>query len=100
MTGAEAAEVTSENIESYTSSSKAIEENISTVEGLRDKFEELSKGVSSSGENISLTAEQFQEYNDIVSQLVAINPALVQGYNDENRLSLTKTTQSSEPLSY
>ena len=90
MTGAEAAEVTSENIESYTSSSKAIEENISTVEGLRDKFEELSKGVSSSGENISLTAEQFQEYNDIVSQLVAINPALVQGYNDENQAIIDK----------
>lgn len=90
MTGAEAAEVTNENIESYTSSSKAIEENISTVEGLRDKFEELSKGVSSSGENISLTAEQFQEYNDIVSQLVAINPALVQGYNDENQAIIDK----------
>ena len=90
MTGAEAAEVTSENIENYTSSSKAIEENISTVEGLRDKFEELSKGVSSSGENISLTAEQFQEYNDIVSQLVAINPALVQGYNDENQAIIDK----------
>lgn len=90
MTGAEAAEVTSKNIENYTSSSKAIEENISTVEGLRDKFEELSKGVSSSGENISLTAEQFQEYNDIVSQLVAINPALVQGYNDENQAIIDK----------
>lgn len=90
MTGSEAAEVTSENIESYTSSSKAIEENISTVEGLRDKFEELSKGVSSSGENISLTAEQFQEYNDIVSQLVTINPALVQGYNDENQAIIDK----------
>lgn len=90
MTGAEAAEVTSENIENYTSSSKAIEENISTVEGLRDKFEELSKGVSSSGENINLTAEQFQEYNDIVSQLVAINPALVQGYNDENQAIIDK----------
>lgn len=90
MTGAEAAEITSKNIEGYTSSSKAIEENISSVEGLRDRFEELAKGVSSSGENISLSTEQFQEYNDIVSQLVAINPALVQGYNSENQAIIDK----------
>lgn len=90
MTGAEAAEITSKNIEGYTSSSKAIEENISSVEGLRDRFEELAKGVSSSGENISLSTEQFQEYNDIVSQLVAINPALVQGYNNENQAIIDK----------
>lgn len=90
MTGAEAVEVTSKNLENYTSSSKAIEENISSVEGLRDRFEELAKGVSSSGENISLSAEQFQEYNDIVSQLVAINPALVQGYNNENQAIIDK----------
>lgn len=90
MTGAEAAETTSKNIEGYTSSSKAIEENISSVEGLRDRFEELAKGVSSSGENISLSTEQFQEYNDIVSQLVAINPALVQGYNNESQAIIDK----------
>lgn len=90
MTGAEAVEVTSKNLENYTSSSKVIEENISSVEGLRDRFEELAKGVSSSGENISLSTEQFQEYNDIVSQLVAINPALVQGYNNENQAIIDK----------
>lgn len=90
MTGAEAVEVTSKNLENYTSNSKAIEENISSVEGLRDRFEELAKGVSSSGENISLSTEQFQEYNDIVSQLVAINPALVQGYNNENQAIIDK----------
>ena len=85
MSAKEASEITETVLSNYSQATSEIDNNLSSVENMRERFEELSKGVSNSGENISLTTEQFQEYNDIVSQLVAINPALVQGYNDENQ---------------
>lgn len=60
------------------------ESNAKTVESLKDRFEELSQGVADSGENLSLAAEDFSEYKDIVSQLVEMYPALIQGYSEEN----------------
>ena len=60
------------------------ESNAETVESLKDRFEELSQGVADSGENLSLAAEDFSEYKDIVSQLVEMYPALIQGYSEEN----------------
>ena len=90
MSAEEASEITQTVLSNYSSASKEIESNISSVEQMKDRFTELSKGVTESGKNVSLSTEQYQEYQDMVSQLVSINPALIQGYNDEQQAILNK----------
>lgn len=60
------------------------ESNITTLNGLKKEFEELSKGVSQYGDNISLTTEQYERYKEIVQQIVGMSPSLAEGYSTEN----------------
>lgn len=60
------------------------ESNISTLNGLKKEFEELSKGVSQYGDNVSLTTEQYERYKEIIQQIVGISPSLAEGYSTEN----------------
>ncbi|MDE6127822.1 MAG: hypothetical protein K2G16_01340, partial [Lachnospiraceae bacterium] len=43
--------------------------NAQTVEELADKYEKLSKGINNLGENVSLTTDEYAEYNKIVNQI-------------------------------
>lgn len=90
MSAKEASEVTGTVLSNYSKATSEIDNNLSSVDNMRERFEELSKGVTESGKNVSLSAEQYQEYQDMVSQLVSINPALIQGYNDEQQAIINK----------
>lgn len=90
MSAKEASEVTGTVLSNYSKATSEIDNNLSYVDNMRERFEELSKGVTESGKNVSLSAEQYQEYQDMVSQLVSINPALIQGYNDEQQAIINK----------
>ena len=57
------------------------ESNISTLNGLKKEFEELSKGVSQYGDNVSLTTEQYERYKEMI---VGMSPSLAEGYSTEN----------------
>lgn len=58
--------------------------NINTLKGLEEEFNELSKGVSQYGDNLSLTTEQYERYKEIVQQIVGMSPELAEGYSTEN----------------
>lgn len=58
--------------------------NIKTINGLRDEFQELSKGVSQYGDNISLTTDQYDRYREIIQQIVNMSPSLAEGYSTSN----------------
>ena len=60
------------------------ENNITTLNGLKKEFEELSKGVSQYGDNVSLTTEQYERYREIIQQIVGMSPSLAEGYSTEN----------------
>ena len=47
-----------------------------------ERFTELAKGVSTTGKNISLTTEEFSEYQSLASDLAGIMPNLVVGFNE------------------
>ena len=47
------------------------------------KYGELSKGVDALGENVSLTADEYAEYQNIISKIASQNPDLVTGYNSQ-----------------
>lgn len=59
--------------------------NIDTLNSLDDEFKSLSAGVSRYGENISLTADQYSRYQEIVSQVVGISPEVVKGYDAQGQ---------------
>lgn len=53
------------------------------VEELASDYEKLSKGVNNLGENVSLTSEEYEQYNSLVSEIADMFPTLIQGYNDQ-----------------
>ncbi|WP_044295929.1 phage tail tape measure protein [Robinsoniella peoriensis] len=52
------------------------------IEASGDRFIELGKGVNAFGENISLSSEEFAEYNQIASALGDTLPNLANGFTD------------------
>lgn len=69
----------------YNSAIEEIESNASSLSELKDEFEELAKGVDDSGKNVSLSADQYARYLEIVDQVVKMNPSLIKGYNEEGQ---------------
>lgn len=59
-------------------------DNIDKLQSLKEEFETLSVGVSRYGENISLTADEYDRYKQIVQTILDISPALSEGYSIEN----------------
>lgn len=72
-----------ERLDTFSEKTSNIDSNINTIKGLKNEFEELSKGVNDAGENIGLTADEYSRYNEIVNELVTLNPQLLQGYTAE-----------------
>lgn len=74
--------------------------NTEIVNQMTEEFQRLSVGISSTGENISLTNEQYDKYKSYVSQLIEINPSLVQGINAQgeafinNKTAIQETTKA------
>ena len=58
---------------SFNSELSTANANAQKVEELADKYEALSSGVTNLGENISLTTDEYQEYNSIVNDLSLIH---------------------------
>lgn len=69
-----------------------ITNNISTVDAMKDSFSTLAAGVDEFGNNISLSSSEYSEYLQMVNQLIAINPALIQGYDSEGQAIIDKNT--------
>lgn len=85
----ECAENAEKLMDSYKSAISAANANAETVEGLIDRYEELSKGVDKLGHAIYLTTDEYAEYNSIANQIADMFPTLVQGYTDEGNAILS-----------
>lgn len=79
----EASEKIAEIESSYSSAKSTYTANISTLKSLREEYNNLSKGVDESGNNVSLTADKYDRYCDIIAQIAEISPDLVQSYDTE-----------------
>lgn len=98
VTSAEKIENMEAVINDYNSSMSEITKNTNTVKTLSSEFNSLATGVSDNGKNISLSADQYARYNDIVNELVAINPSLVQGYTTEGQAIVKKNSAIAETI--
>ena len=74
--------------------------NQTSVLEMADEFNKLAAGVSRTGENVSLTNEQYNTYRSYVERLISINPSLVEGINAQgeafinNKEAIDKTSES------
>lgn len=73
--GKEASQKIQENYSSIVSNDQWKNTNL-------ERFSELAKGVSNAGKNISLTSDEFAEYQSLTANLAEIMPNLVLGFND------------------
>ena len=53
------------------------------------KYEKLSKGVDNLGRNVSLTADEYLEYQNIVNTIAEQIPSLVTGYDEQGNALLS-----------
>lgn len=89
LTKKEAAELTEEIHNKYTELNDTLKKNTQVIEDCADRYEELSKGVDSFGRNISLTNEEFNEYNSLSNEIAEQFPNLVSGYTDTGNAILS-----------
>ncbi len=85
----EASQKVDELTTSFKDQSKSLQENKSHFQELASKYEKLSKGVDSLNRNVSLSAEQHEEYLSIVNEIACITPSLVQGYDAQGNAILS-----------
>ena len=76
-------------VNEFETQSDSLHKNIQSYNDLSERYVELSKGVNSLGKNVSLTTDEYDEYKNVVDQLVSLNPNLLQGYNDQGDAILT-----------
>ena len=74
--------------DNYDEANKSYQDNKNTINGLRDRFNELAKGVDDSGKNVSLTAGEYEEFQGILQQLISISPGIVESYDEQGNAVL------------
>ena len=80
-----AIETANELTTAYKQNVDSAKSNISTLEGLKNEFNKLSKGVDTYGNNVGLSTEEYKRYKEIVEQIVGISPSLQTGYDKEGK---------------
>ena len=87
----EIAEEANELTKTYVNTKKTIDESLKELTTssdtrlyatLEDEFAKLAAGVDKNGNNMSLTADEYERYRDICETIVGINPELASGYDD------------------
>lgn len=66
----------SENLKTLTESSDS-----TLYKDLQDEFSQLAKGVDKYGNNIGLTADEYNRYKDICEKIIGIQPSIAEGYD-------------------
>ena len=88
----EAIEENKKKWEELHSEAEEFKNNKKTLLSLKSEFERLSKGVSDYGDNISLSTSEYEDYHNIVNQIVEISPELIAGYNAEGQAIVDKNS--------
>lgn len=74
-------------------------QDISELESLSDRYEVLSQGVDRFGKNISLTKEEYTEFQGIIEKAVSMSDDLVLGYDAEGKAIVDKNEFLKEEIS-
>ena len=72
--------------------------NVNNLESYREDFARLSAGVDQNGINVSLDASDYDRYLQIVDDIAAINPEIVEGYNAQGHAIINNNKALQETL--
>lgn len=86
----EAIDNAKELMDTYVSDTSSITSNINNLESMKNEYKKLSEGVDEYGNNISLSADQYQRYQEIVATVLGYSPSLITGYNKEGKAIANK----------
>lgn len=56
-----------------------------TLEGLRGEYDALTSKIGENGAEASLSADEYERYRDITSEILGITPKLITGWDEEGR---------------
>ncbi len=56
-----------------------------TLEGLRKEYDALTSKIGENGAEASLSADEYERYRDITSEILGITPKLITGWDEEGR---------------
>lgn len=62
--------------------------NTKTIAELNDEYKKLSSGVNGLGDNVSLTADEYNRYHEITNQVADLIPNLVRGWDAQGNAIL------------
>lgn len=78
-----AGEAAEEALSAYENAQNTLKSHKQTIEDIRKDYEKLADGVDELGNNVSLTSEEYERYNEIVNQIAEMFPDMVTGYTAE-----------------
>lgn len=79
----ELAEATEELMDTYSSAQNTLRDHSETIADIKDDYARLAKGVDSFGNNISLSTDEFDRYNEITNKIADMFPNMVTGFTEE-----------------
>lgn len=80
-----AIEKTKELQEEISQISSDYESERSTLVGLKDEYDSLTSKIGENGAKASLSADEYERYRDITSEILGITPKLITGWDEEGR---------------
>lgn len=66
----------------FNSNNSEIKSTVSSIDSVSEKYQKLAAGVDKYGNNVSLSNDDFEEYNKISNQIAEAFPKLITGYSD------------------
>ena len=85
----ETAEAVQEANERYQEVQQTLQNQRETIDSVGLEWEILSEGVNAFGQNVSLTTEEFERYQEICNQIADLYPNLVSGYDAQGNAILS-----------
>ena len=77
-----------EVISKFNSQQKELVKNKSSFVSDAERYAELSKGIDALGRNVSLTTEEYSEYQSVVNSVAEQIPSLISGYDSQGNAIL------------
>lgn len=85
----EAAEAAEEALTTYQNAQDTLRSHKQTIESISADYKKLSKGVDEFGNNVNLSTDEYERYNEVVNQIADMFPQMVTGYTDEGNAILS-----------
>ena len=79
----ELAKAAEEATNAYKNATKTLKDHYDTIKDIKDDYAKLAKGVDSLGRNVSLSTEEYEQYNKIANKIADMFPEMVAGFTDE-----------------